>query len=274
MATIPECQKLTPVGTAAEEFGKVRYIGLELETTRNINALPKIDDVEWSLEHWTGFPDKEKEAFKNLIDESGKLIAMIGADGGDVEIATQPLSKSVLLCDFDLNKMFRKYNMFCIPDQLSGTHVHISKLESDKRNLWRNLYWFSVVYDKQLYAIFRRRSTWALSPKKRLKDMGKTKVSIDEVANLDYPSFGNKGTLIIKRKNTYECRGGSASTDPNEIRAWALLFKNIVDFCNQTTIVGHRFEEVLPEDLYGEMLRDRLTGEQARQICPIDLYLN
>ena len=51
------------------------------------------------------------------------------------------------------------------------------------------------------------------------------------------------------------------------------MFKNIVDFCNQTTIVGHRFEEVLPDSNYGDMLRDRLTGEQARQICPIDLYL-
>ena len=51
------------------------------------------------------------------------------------------------------------------------------------------------------------------------------------------------------------------------------MFKNIVDFCNQTTIVGHRFEEVLPDGNYGDMLRDRLTGEQARQICPIDLYI-
>ncbi len=47
MATIPSSQKLTPVGTQGEEFGKVRYIGLELETTRNINALPKIDNIEW-----------------------------------------------------------------------------------------------------------------------------------------------------------------------------------------------------------------------------------
>ena len=163
--------------------------------------------------------------------------------------------------------------MYCIPDQQSGTHIHISRLESDKRNLWRNLYWFSVVYDKQLYAIFRRRSTWALSPKKRLQEMGRTKVSINEVSDLGYPGFGNKGTLIIKRLNTYECRGGSASTDANEIKAWALMFKNIVDFCNQTTIVGHRFEEVLPDGNYGDILRDRLTGEQARQICPIDLYL-
>ena len=103
--------------------------------------------------------------------------------------------------------------------------------------------------------------------------MGRTKVSINEVSDLGYPGFGNKGTLIIKRLNTYECRGGSASTDANEIKAWALMFKNIVDFCNQTTIVGHRFEEILPDGNYGDMLRDRLTGEQARQICPIDLYL-
>lgn len=273
MATIPSSQKLTPVGTAAEEFGKVRYIGLELEATRNINALPKIDNVEWSLNHWTGFSSREKEEFGKLIDKSGKMIAMIGADGGDVEIATQPLSKQTLLGNYEFNQMLHAYNRFCIPDQRSGTHVHISKLEDDKRNLWRNLYWFSIVYDKQLYAIFRRRSTWALSPKKRFQDMSRTKISINEVADLRYPGFGNKGTLIIKRQNTYECRGGSASTDANEIKAWALMFKNIVDFCNQTTIVGHRFEEILPDGNYGDMLRDRLTGEQARQICPIDIYL-
>lgn len=273
MATIPTSQKLYPVGTQNEEFGKVRYIGLELETTRNINALPKIDDVEWSLDHWTGFPSREREEFAKIIDESGKMIAMIGSDGGDVEIATQPLSERTLLGNCDFNRMLRAYNMYCIPDQQSGTHIHISKLEDDKRNLWRNLYWFSVVYDKQLYAIFRRRSTWALSPKKALQNMGKTKISINEVADLRYPGFGNKGTLIIRRENTYECRGGSASTNANEIKAWALMFKNIVDFCNQTTIVGHRFEEVLPDGNYGDMLRDRLTGEQARQICPIDLYL-
>ena len=265
MATIPTSQKLYPVGTQNEEFGKVRYIGLELETTRNINALPKIDDIEWSFNHW--IESREKEEFAKIIDQSGKMIAMIGSDGGDVEIATQPLSKQTLLNNYDFNQMLRAYNMFCIPDQQSGTHIHISKLENDKRNLWRNLYWFSVVYDKQLYAIFRRRSTWALSPKKR------TKISINEVADLRYPGFGNKGTLIIKRENTYECRGGSASTNANEIKAWALMFKNIVDFCNQATIVGHRFEEVLPDGNYGDMLRDRLTGEQQRQICPIDLYL-
>ena len=207
MATIPSSQKLYPVGTQDEEFGKVRYIGLELETTRNINALPKIDDVEWELAHWS-LSSREKEEFEKLIDKSGKMIAMIGADGGDVEITTQPLSERTLRNDYEFNQMLRAYNMLCIPDQQSGTHIHISRLESDKRNLWRNLYWFSVVYDKQLYAIFRRRSTWALSPKKRLQDMGRTKVSINEVSDLGYPGFGNKGTLIIKRLNTYECRGG------------------------------------------------------------------
>ena len=89
MATIPTSQKLYPVGTATEEFGKVRYIGLELETTRNINALPKIDDVEWELAHWS-LSSKEKEEFAKLIDKSGKMIAMIGTDGGDVEHILYP----------------------------------------------------------------------------------------------------------------------------------------------------------------------------------------
>lgn len=274
MATIPSTQKLTPVGYEYEEFGKVRYIGLELETTRNMNVLPQVDGVQWNLDHWGGLLKEEREAVEKIMDESGKLIAMVGCDGGDIEIATQPLSRGIVRCNMELDQFLRNYNLFCIPDERSGTHVHISRLSTDKRNLWRNLYWFSVVYDKQLYAIFRRRSNWALSPKKKLQLLGKTKVSINDISDLKYPGFGNKGTLIIRRENTYECRGGSASTSSQEIKAWALLFYNIVEFCNQNTIVGHRFEEVLPEGEWGEMLRDRLTGEQARQICPIDLYLN
>ena len=273
MATIPSSQKLTPVGYDNEEFGKVRYIGLELETTRNINILPKIDGINWDLDHWGGMPKEEREAISKIMDDTGKLIAMVGCDGGDIEIATQPLSKGVVRCNMDLDQFFRHYNLFCIPDERSGTHVHVSRLDTDKRNLWRNLYWFSVVFDKQLYAIFRRRSTWALSPKKALQDRRLAKVSINDVAGMGYPGFGNKGTLIIRREKTYECRGGSASTSSQEIKAWALMFCNIVELCNQNTIVGHRFEEVLPEGEFGEMLRDRLTGEQQRQICPIDLYL-
>ena len=102
MATIPSVQRLYPVGTQDEEFGKVRYIGLELETTRNINALPKIDDVEWELAHWS-LSSKEKEEFEKLIDKSGEMIAMIGVDGGDIEIATQPLSERTLLRNYEFN---------------------------------------------------------------------------------------------------------------------------------------------------------------------------
>ena len=275
MATIPAEQQLHPVGAYGDIFGETRFIGLELETTRNVNALPKVDNIEWNIEHswYNNINDEEKAAFKKIIDPTEKFIAMLGADGGDIEITTEPISPTILLYDDNFNKALRNYNLYCLPDECSGTHVHISKLKSDKRNIWRNLYWFSVVYDKQLYAVFRRRSTWALSPKKRLQEMNKTKVSITDVRKLKYPTFGNKGTIIISRKNTYECRGGSASTDSKEIKAWAMMFRNIVELCNQTTIVGHRFEEVIPKGELGEILRLRLTGEQQRQICPIDLYL-
>lgn len=250
-----------------------RFIGLEIETTRNLQVLPKQEDLEWNRGPYS-MTQLEKERLNQILDPSQKMIAMIGADGDDIEIATQPMSKKVLLGSMAPRNFFRNINRYCYPAERSGTHIHISMTKKDKRNLWRNLYWFSIVFDKQLYAIFRRRSTWALSPKVIYKeDKRKTKISISDTTKDKYPTFGNKGTIIVKRNNTYECRAGAATTNSQELIAWGELFYNIVEFCNQTNIIGHRFEEVLPKGESGELLKLRLTGEQQRQIVPIDLYL-
>ena len=248
-----------------------RFIGLEIETSRNLQLLPKQEDIEWHISAYNMY-DTEKKRLSKILDPSQKMIAMIGADGDDIEIATQPMSKKYLTSGRP-NVFFSNINRYCYPVERSGTHIHVSMTKKDKRNLWRNLYWFSIVFDKQLYAIFRRRSNWALSPKVIYKDKHKTKISISDTTKDKYPTLGNKGTIIVKRTNTYECRAGAATTNTQELIAWAQLFYNIVEFCNQKDIVGHRFEEVLPEGDFGELLRLRLTGEQQRQIVPIDLYL-
>lgn len=248
-----------------------RFIGLEIETTRNLQVLPKQEDLKWSDSAYS-MRDTEKERLGEILDPSQKMIAMIGPDGDDIEIITQPMSKKILISSTPIN-FFNNINRYCFPAERSGTHIHVSMTQKDKRNLWRNLYWFSIVFDKQLYAIFRRRSNWALSPKVIYKDRHKTKISISDTTKDKYPTLGNKGTIIVKRTNTYECRAGAATTSTQELIAWAQLFYNIVEFCNQKDIVGHRFEEVLPKGEFGELLKLRLTGEQQRQIVPIDLYL-
>ena len=277
MATISSDKVLTPMKLASEssaEFGKDRMIGLELETTRNYKTLPNVEGVEWETSHWS-FTGAQVDAIKQIMSPLNKeLIAMVGRDGGDIEIATQPMTHSYLEISHEFKDLIHNMDKYCIPDDESGTHIHISKLKTDKKVLWRNLYWFSVVFDRQLYAIFRRTSNWARSPRELLQSSvgSKPKMSITDAGVHRYPIYGNKGTIIVKRANTYECRGGSASTDYKEIKAWALMFYNIVEFCNQTSIVGHRFEEVLPENDYGEILKQRLTTEQLRQIVPIDVY--
>lgn len=272
MATIPESQKLTPVG---EGFGEKRFIGLEIETTRSENFFPKPEkESDWNLFNWS-MTEGEKEHIKKTLDPEGNLIAMVGKDGDDIEIATQPFSHEKLDGAIRYG-LLKKINLYCIATDGSGTHIHISKLPKDKQALWKNLYWFETVFDKQFYAIFRRKSHWAISPRDVLKaniPRIDNKVSLKKAQEMNYPQHGMKGTIIVKRKNTYECRAGSSSTSPKEIVAWAMLFYNIVEFCNQSSIIGHRFEEVLPEGEYGELLKMRLTGEQLRQIVPIDLYL-
>lgn len=277
MATIHDQSIIAPVLLDDEKEGwenkTQRFIGIEIETTRNIQVLPKQEDLEWHENPWD-MNDREKERLDKILDPSQKMIAMIGTDGDDIEIATQPMSKNKLVYGSEPTAFFNNINRYCYPAERSGTHIHISMTKKDNRNLWRNLYWFSVVFDKQLYAIFRRRSTWALSPKVIYKERrNQTKLSIAETVKDRYPTFGNKGTIIVKRTRTYECRAGAATTNTQELMAWAELFYNIVEFCNQKDIVGHRFEEVLPSGNLGELLRVRLTGEQQRQIVPIDLYL-
>lgn len=272
MATIPESQELKPVG---EGFGEKRFIGLEIETTRSEHFFPKPEQgADWNINSWI-LTQSEREHIKKILDPAGNLIAMVGKDGGDVEIATQPFSLQELHGPIE-HDLLRKINLYCVATDESGTHIHISKLPKDKQALWRNLYWFETVFDKQFYAIFRRKSHWAISPRDILKARALrigNKISLKKAGEMNYPQHGMKGTIIVKRKHTYECRAGSSSTSPKEITAWAMLFYNIVEFCNQSTIVGHRFEEVLPEGEYGELLKTRLTGEQLRQIVPIDLYL-
>ena len=278
MASINDQSVIKPL--TEEEKEKVgwenktqRFIGIEIETTRNIQVLPKQENIEWNSNPYR-ITQLEKERLEQILDPSQKMIAMIGADGDDIEIATQPMSKKVLTGNMIPTNFFRNINKYCYPTERSGTHIHVSMTKKDKRNLWRNLYWFSIVFDKQLYAIFRRRSNWALSPKVIYKeDKHKTKISISDTTKDKYPTFGNKGTIIVKRTNTYECRAGAATTSSQELIAWGELFYNIVEFCNQTNIIGHRFEEVLPKGESGELLKLRLTGEQQRQIVPIDLYL-
>ena len=277
MATINDQSIIKPVLYDNEkedwENKTKRFIGLEIETTRNIKTLPEQEDLEWHENPWS-LNEQEKERLNKVLDPSQKMIAMIGTDGDDIEIATQPMSKRIMENSSYAIQFFNNINRYCYPAERSGTHIHVSMTKKDKRNLWRNLYWFSIVFDKQLYAIFRRRSTWALSPKVIYKDQKhKTKISISDTTKDRYPTLGNKGTIIVKRTNTYECRAGAATTSTQELIAWGKLFYNIVEFCNRKDIVGHRFEEVLPKDNSGELLKLRLTGEQLRQIVPIDLYL-
>lgn len=273
MSTLPTDAVLTPVG---EGFGKKRFIGLEIETTRSEAAFPKpAQSTPWDIRSWS-LSTRAINHIKKTLDPEDRFIAMVGKDGDDIEVTTQPLSENAL--KFQAGTFLRNIQLTCVACDASGTHIHISKLPTDKKHLWANLYWFQTVFDKQFIAIFRRDSNWAESPRKHIirhreyLGLG-NKVSLKELEKKYYPNGGGKHCTIVQHASTYECRAGAASTSPKEIKAWALLFKNIVDFCNRGSIVGHRFEEVIPNDEYGSLIKSRLTGEQLRQIVPIDLYL-
>ena len=117
MATIPSSTVLKPVG---EKFGKERFIGLEIETSRSEYFFPKPKEgIHWDVCSWNLVAPAKKHIAKTL-NPSGEYIAMVGKDGEDIEIATQPFSLNRLITDVS-GKLLNNIQKYCIASDASGS---------------------------------------------------------------------------------------------------------------------------------------------------------
>ena len=116
MATIYHQSMIKPLTCDEEEKERwenktQRFIGLEIETTRNLQVLPKQEDLKWHDSAYS-MNDPEKKRLGEILDPSQKMIAMIGPDGDDIEVITQPMSKKILMSRTPIS-FFNNINRFC-----------------------------------------------------------------------------------------------------------------------------------------------------------------
>ena len=236
----------------------------------------EVSDDEYSdPEDWVDW--RERGAYiKDKLNEQGVEVAGVGYDGGGKEFVTFPDSISHFKKGGSerLKNVVEFLSETTEPDYMSGTHIHVSKLNSDTQTTWNNIYWFEMCFAPQLQKIFGRVTHWARTP---LPEGYFSQVNNrDEVlfqAPLKRPEPAtnqvyNKGSMVVDRGNRYEFRGPKATHDLDEILAWAELCNNIVEMCANGYIKNMTFSEVLKGKYIRKYVDKIGKNNEARKITP------
>ena len=196
--------------------------------------------------------EKSKYLLKKLKD-AGVEVAGIGYDGGGKEFATFPDSYGAYLKGGTdrLNKVINMLTSATDADKMSGTHINVSKLNTDTKTTWNNIYWFMMCFGPQLQKIFGRRSHWAKTPLPKdyysRTDDHMTKHILFEAPTKrpEVEWVYAKGSMVVDKGNRYEFRGPKATHNINEVLAWVQICNNIVELCANGYIKEMPFAEVL-----------------------------
>ena len=218
--------------------------------------------------------DKTNEELKKL----GLVYGGVGCDGGGREIVSCPDSFTL----FEQGGSERLKNLIdflkesTTADVASGTHFHISKLETDVKKTWNNIYWFCMVFGPQLQKIFGRISGWAHIPlpenyftERHDCDEKIFEAPHKQPIKTQSPGY-NKLSFVVERENRYEFRAAKASHDLDEILAWAEIYHSIVEICANGYIQDVPFGDIL-RGKYARAYINKLNKEsKERKITPAE----
>lgn len=259
-----------PIYLPSDKKEETRLVGIEFEMAiKNKNEIQ--EDLQFMSEEFLDEEDigvyvdddydefdddardysERVEYMKTQLESRDYQFGGLGYDGGGKEIVTLPDSYSYFEQGGSerFNKLLNLIKEVGIPDNASGTHIHISKLKDDVKTTWNNLYWFCMCFGPQLQKIFGRISRWARTPlpKDFFYSNAAGNVMLFEAPKKQpkQTQTSPKGTIIVDRGNRYEFRGAKASNDKDEILAWVELCNNIVEVCSKGYIQDVPFADVL-----------------------------
>lgn len=258
--------KWNPEYLPTDDKEKVRLVGIEFEgRVKNISEVPEeyqfLTD-EYMDDKKVGYPDgqctlkgyKTANRDKFMTKELEKLgieVGGVGYDGGGKEIVTMPDSINLYHEGGSerLKKLVEVLKASTEADKDSGTHVNVSKLSSDVKTTWNNVYWFCMCFGPQIQKIFGRRSHWANIPLPKdyfysNRDSTNKVFEAPKKQPTQTPCQ-SKGTIVVDKVNRYEFRGPKASHDLEEILAWAEFCSNVVDICANGYIQDIPFSDAL-----------------------------
>lgn len=281
--------KWKPEYLPTDDKEKVRLIGIEFEGAMKKNCdIPNefqfLTEDEMDKNH-IGYNDCEIEEYEDCsrgeyirreLEKKGIVTGGVGYDGGGKEIVTMPDSINMyknggserLIKVVDVIKQCMK------PDAASGTHINVSKLSSDVKTTWNNLYWFCMCFGPQLQKIFGRRSHWASIPLPRNYFYGANdsaeKVFEAPKKQPESMVVMNKGSIVVDKGDRYEFRGPKATNDIDEVLAWAEVCSNIVDICANGYIQEVPFSDVLKGKYIRAYVNKIGKKNEDRKISPAE----
>ena len=281
-----------PEYLSTDDKDKTRLVGIEFETA--IKPMSEIQEKyqfisdmylaqegigEYYSEEYDETEedyDEKAEFIKDNMNELGLVCGGVGFDGGGREIVTMPDSYNLYLQGGSkrLKELVDFLTKVGIPDRASGTHINISKLESDVNSTWRNLYWFTMCFGPQLQKIFGRITHWARTPlpQNYFTANGNSNEILFEAPKKQPKQTGvyAKGTIIVDKGDRYEFRGPKASNDIDEILAWVELCHNIVEVCARGYIQNVPFADVLNGKYIRKYLNKIGKENPERKISPAE----
>jgi len=273
MATFNDVKDWKPEYLEGENPEETRLIGIEFEARPK--ALDKIKDDKFKIirdevidEH-KNYSDPERpwvydmegrkiSAFEFVREELEKvniLVGGVGQDGGGREFVTYPDSIGCYVRGGSerLKNVIDMLSSATDADAQSGTHINVSKLATDTKTTWNNIYWFCMCFGPQLQKIFGRRTHWAQIPMPKEYYSGCSGgmeynyifEAPQKRPEIDKFSVYQKGSIVVDKGNRYEFRGPKATHDLDEVLGWVQICNNIVDLCANGYIKDMTFSEVL-----------------------------
>lgn len=200
------------------------------------------------------------------------LLQSVGWDGGGREFRTNPISckslKQVRGHKY-LSEYFNNLKSETRVSDYGGTHIHISILEKDHKNLEANVVALATAFFPQFQKIAGRRTHWAdrLSDLETIYDVHRWLEG--RRAKDGSRTYYAKGSMLAPTSHqTFEFRGPRGSNDAQEIFAWVEFLENVVKRANRKSVHGMKFADLIK----GERIEAYVAGlEGWRELTADDL---
>jgi hypothetical protein len=188
------------------------------------------------------------------------LLQSVGYDGGGREFRTNPIAVHTLKQVRGhryLTEYYEELRKSTTVLTAGGTHIHISILNTDHKNMESNATAMAIAFYKQFQKIAGRESSWAYRLNKSTISEVRTYLADRRRGGRTY---GAKGSMLTPTHHqTLEFRGGKGSNNCKEILAWIEFIDNVVKISNRESIEGVQFKRLLRTKRIAEYV-DSLKG--------------
>ena len=215
-----------------------------------------------------------------------KILSHTKTDCGAIEFVTKPILLSSLKWGNGKNQLgnyYKTIQKIAKVSRLNGSHIHISLLDTDRKDIVARVLFLQSIFYKQLQKVAGRKTTWARSPGVMNMEIARKREEIMCLSAM--PVYDKKGVtrggrrpnymrsyymITPTNKNTLEFRGPKGTVKTEEMLAWIELLHNIVKEANRPELFSLSFKDLLKGKNISQYVASlpkyrQLTEEQLNQ---------